>query len=942
MYFTKTDLKQIEDYINRNSIKDSEFPDANELQGSEIVSILQNGVNKKIRVNDLADSVSEILSQDYINVTHNYLNDQASTLEDAVISIPVTKRSTGLLITYLDKDDKEWKLYQFTGSSTQSGNLTLWENIIDKITKTINFKPDDEDLKVNDGKIHLANRKQNNLGKGYVIFRNTVLPDNNSISSLVQDDFTQEDTIYIIRYNFDLGGKEINIPANSILQFEGGSITNGTIVGNNTEIKSGIYNILPNITFKGTFIIDRIYTEWFGADSIYAKTLGDTDALESILYTPTEEINNLQDSSVAINTALILSNISTGEVYLLGSVYKITNTINIPEKTTLHTTPSTIIFSYINGTGLSVVTEDTAVASTTFTKETKTEAPYALAMNQYFSADSMGIAINMYPVQTSIVGGGSLSLAKSTYTIGIYINGTGYRTMDTAYLSPVIDLQITGGIPGFTIPDTNSIVITDGNYTAADISSLPDVGGTIWDKPTGNIWAVDKNGTDINSKYHKSPQKVQSQYNTSIRLEIVNGYNSSRVFGSRITLRDAWGFRGLEVIIRNTGWSNHVKWTGSISYKQGGYINIFNENSFSAQDFSEVFCQLENYTGGYDTRFFYAHRAYDVKLPYVYDYTWIKPFRMQNGWYLGTDTSYISMIQDSTYYGIEDFGKANIVNTNNPEIYNTQDVTKLYYIDALKYRGIIPVGDKRRAYMSTITTPQQLLTVQQFSNYIKSNPLKYDESLGVYNQINTELRNCFDADYTTTYLAIDSDNDKYGFIVSLDNYQSKVWNSLLKGSMKYVYVTVQYYTEDKTYIDKPPIMSIIQTSESFSQPSVINKTMRFRRIEEGYNSATTTLCTIPLIAKNGQAQFPYLCINLENPIPGYKLYVVRISMWINGVSIDNTYNTTHYWPISSYKYGATNNRPMCVQPGFVYYDTTLNTPVLWNGTDWINISNTQE
>lgn len=54
---------------------------------------------------------------------------------------------------------------------------------------------------------------------------------------LSQSDFNQANTIYEIRYDFDLNGGTISIPNNCELKFVGGSLKNGTIVFSNTIIK---------------------------------------------------------------------------------------------------------------------------------------------------------------------------------------------------------------------------------------------------------------------------------------------------------------------------------------------------------------------------------------------------------------------------------------------------------------------------------------------------------------------------------------------------------------------------------------------------------------------------------------------------------------------------------------------------------------------------------
>ena len=133
---------------------------------------------------------------------------------------------------------------------------------------------DEEDLTVEHSDIlgidtlKLANRP-NTDGMGYVILRK-----NKSFASQV----TKENTIYEVRYDFDLNGEEIILPNNCILKFEGGSISNGSLIGQNTLIKSVPYPIFKNIKdISGTWDISEAYPEWFDYES-------DVDKINSALH----------------------------------------------------------------------------------------------------------------------------------------------------------------------------------------------------------------------------------------------------------------------------------------------------------------------------------------------------------------------------------------------------------------------------------------------------------------------------------------------------------------------------------------------------------------------------------------------------------------------------------------------------------------------------------
>ena len=96
---------------------------------------------------------------------------------------------------------------------------------------------------------------------------------------LIADMISNPNTIYEIRYDFDLNGGTINVPENCTLKFEGGSLMNGYICGKYTKIKAGLYKIFnSDVSVAGDWDIEEAYPEWFGA-----KADGITDVSNSIL-----------------------------------------------------------------------------------------------------------------------------------------------------------------------------------------------------------------------------------------------------------------------------------------------------------------------------------------------------------------------------------------------------------------------------------------------------------------------------------------------------------------------------------------------------------------------------------------------------------------------------------------------------------------------------------
>ena len=73
----------------------------------------------------------------------------------------------------------------------------------------------------------------------------------------------QPNTIYEIRYDFDLDGETIYVPENCVLKFEGGSIGNGTLITNKTTKITGLPRIFCYC--KGLVFNNYIDITWLGA-----------------------------------------------------------------------------------------------------------------------------------------------------------------------------------------------------------------------------------------------------------------------------------------------------------------------------------------------------------------------------------------------------------------------------------------------------------------------------------------------------------------------------------------------------------------------------------------------------------------------------------------------------------------------------------------------------
>lgn len=120
----------------------------------------------------------------------------------------------------------------------------------------------------------------------------------------------QPNTIYEIRYDFDLNGVTIEVPEGCTLKFEGGVLKNGKLEGNYTRIFAHIAKIVKNIIFLGTWDIQKVYTEWFDEEND-SKSLQSAIIAAELFLSPiylTKNEYHIQNVIFLFNTRIIGNN----------------------------------------------------------------------------------------------------------------------------------------------------------------------------------------------------------------------------------------------------------------------------------------------------------------------------------------------------------------------------------------------------------------------------------------------------------------------------------------------------------------------------------------------------------------------------------------------------------------------------------------------------------
>lgn len=268
MFFTREDILKIQQALLQLGVKDSELPSAEPVTYDDTLSIVQDGKNKQIGVKDFFNQISLWKREDFLNITDKY-DEHYISLREAINLVSVLQRKDGLVITFQDVEGN-WEIYQFRGNITEFLNEEKWFDLYDYRNYIVqSVVPDEEDLTAStpdengNSLVSLKDRvydESNFSGKGYKILRKNIIEINNEDSNkvrkniLTQDMINEPNTIYEIRYDFDLNNNLINVPENCTLMFTGGSLNNGTINGNDTDI----INEKILCRYSGTFKKDII------------------------------------------------------------------------------------------------------------------------------------------------------------------------------------------------------------------------------------------------------------------------------------------------------------------------------------------------------------------------------------------------------------------------------------------------------------------------------------------------------------------------------------------------------------------------------------------------------------------------------------------------------------------------------------------------------------
>ena len=146
MIFTQEQINEIKQRLSLSGIKDSELDKLNLLEypitGKEVITIVKDGENLRISVEDLYEEFAKYIEQsenkeDFFNVSV-YLGRldpefenaaKPCTLEEAINACPPYIRRAGQTISFLDSNNMKWETYQYIGTEDDDWmDITLFEN----------------------------------------------------------------------------------------------------------------------------------------------------------------------------------------------------------------------------------------------------------------------------------------------------------------------------------------------------------------------------------------------------------------------------------------------------------------------------------------------------------------------------------------------------------------------------------------------------------------------------------------------------------------------------------------------------------------------------------------------------------------------------------------------------------------------------------------------
>ena len=183
---------------------------------------VSTGIASQEKLTELKEKVDALA----LGIFYGYFPDSAS--------LPTDVTTPGYAYVGLDNP---YKIWNFNGDSWFDSGTSIDLN-----------DADEEDITRNaEGKLQFKDRAYGD-GMGYVILRK---------DKTFAEQVVKANTIYEIRYDFDLGGNNVEIPHNCVLRFNGGVVKNGILHGE-AFIDGKIFNEGENYAQYNTDVLNTL------------------------------------------------------------------------------------------------------------------------------------------------------------------------------------------------------------------------------------------------------------------------------------------------------------------------------------------------------------------------------------------------------------------------------------------------------------------------------------------------------------------------------------------------------------------------------------------------------------------------------------------------------------------------------------------------------------
>lgn len=279
-------------------------------------------------------------SNQYIAGTHTFAVGTYSGSEKELVSS--MQQDIGGLQTLMGEQEET--------NQQQNKNIEDLQEDVEKLQENGTNTADEEDITLEERKYKFADKKydsENFSGLGRVYLRKNI--QNISVTEgnvttitrknlLVQSMLSKANSIYIIQYAYDLNGGTVTIPENCVLKFEGGSISNGTIVGADTILVYYQGNILEDVVTEGTFVNKSSFSGSYNdlsdkptipSGSFLNSSSGPTSARPSMTE---QDIGYLYFDTTLGKPTFFLGFSEAEEVWVDASGTSLTTTSNEPEE----------------------------------------------------------------------------------------------------------------------------------------------------------------------------------------------------------------------------------------------------------------------------------------------------------------------------------------------------------------------------------------------------------------------------------------------------------------------------------------------------------------------------------------------------------------------------------------------------------------------------------